>query len=111
MVYSIFESIELLINGINTLIERCIDGIEVNEKRCHHLMEYSTTIVIAFNPYIGYKASTELSKECLEKDMGIYDLILEKKILTKEQVDLILKPENLIKPVKLNIETDKKGNK
>jgi aspartate ammonia-lyase len=107
MVYSIFESIELLINGMNTLIERCIDGIEVNEKRCHHLMEYSTTIVTAFNPYIGYKASTELSKECLEKDMGIYDLILEKKILTKEQVDLILKPENLIKPVKLNIETDK----
>ena len=108
MVYSIFESIELLINGINTLIERCINGIEVDEKRCHSLMQHSTTIVTAFNPYIGYKASTELSKECLERDMGIYDLILEKKILTKEQVDLILKPENLIKPIKLNIETGKK---
>ena len=111
MVYSIFESIELLINGINTLIERCINGIEVDEKRCHSLMQHSTTIVTAFNPYIGYKASTELSKECLERDMGIYDLILEKKILTKEQVDLILKPENLIKPIKLNIETGKKEEK
>jgi aspartate ammonia-lyase len=111
MVYSIFESIELLINGINTLIERCINGVEVDEKRCHSLMQHSTTIVTAFNPYIGYKASTELSKECLERDMGIYDLILEKKILTKEQVDLILKPENLIKPIKLNIETVKKEEK
>jgi aspartate ammonia-lyase len=111
MVYSIFESIELFINGINTLIERCINGVEVDEKRCHSLMQHSTTIVTAFNPYIGYKASTELSKECLERDMGIYDLILEKKILTKEQVDLILKPENLIKPIKLNIETVKKEEK
>ena len=103
MVYSIFESISLLTNAINTLVEKCINGIEANEKRCHDLMKHSTTIVTAFNPYIGYGASTELSKECLEKDKGIYELILEKKVLSKEQVDLILKPENLIKPVKLDI--------
>ena len=108
MVYSIFESVKLLTNGINTLIERCIEGIEANEKRCESLVKNCTTIVTAFNPYIGYDHSTELSKEALEKDKGIYDLILEKKILTKEQVDLILKPENLIKPVKLDIESVKK---
>ena len=103
MVYSIFESISLLTNVINTLVEKCINGIEANEKRCQDLMKHSTTIVTAFNPYIGYGASTELSKECLENDKGIYELILEKKVLSKEQVDLILKPENLIKPVKLDI--------
>ena len=103
MVYSIFESISLLTNVINTLVEKCINGIEANEKRCHDLMKHSTTIVTAFNPYIGYGASTELSKECLENDKGIYELILEKKVLSKEQIDLILKPENLIKPVKLDI--------
>ena len=108
MVYSIFESVKLLTNGINTLIERCIEGIEANEKRCESLVKNCTTIVTAFNPYIGYDHSTELSKEALEKDKGIYDLILEKKVLTKEQVDLILKPENLIKPVKLDIESVKK---
>ena len=108
MVYSIFESIKLLTNGINTLIERCIEGIEANEKRCESFVKSCTTIVTAFNPYIGYDHSTELSKEALEKNKGIYELILEKKILTKEQVDMILKPENLIKPVKLNIEPEKK---
>ena len=107
MVYSIFESIKLLINGINTLIEKCIDGIEANEERCHTLMKNSTTIVTAFNPYIGYENSTHLSKECLEEGKGICDLILEKKILSSEQVDLVLKPENLIKPVKLDIKVDK----
>ena len=109
MVYCIFESIKLLINGINTLIEKCINGIEANEKKCQNNIRNCITIVTAFNPYIGYEASTELSQECFKKDKGIYDLILEKKVLTKEQVDQILKPENLIKPTKLNIEIDKKG--
>ena len=109
MVYCIFESIKLLINGIDTLIEKCINGIEANEKKCQNNIRNCITIVTAFNPYIGYEASTELSQECFKKDKGIYDLILEKKVLTKEQVDQILKPENLIKPTKLNIEIDKKG--
>ena len=108
IVYSIAESIKLLTNGINCLIEKCIDGIKANEKRCKYLMRNSTALVTAFNPYIGYDHSTELCKECLETDKGIYDLILEKKILSKEQVNLILKPENLIKPVKLDIKIDKK---
>ena len=107
MIYSIFESIKLLINGINTLSEKCIDGIEANEERCHALMKNSSTIVTAFNPYIGYENSTKLSKECLEGGKGICDLILEKKILSSEQVDLVLKPENLIKPVKLDIKVNK----
>ena len=107
MVYSIFESIKLLTNGINTLVDKCINGIQANVKHCEKLLKDSTTLVTAFNPYIGYKASTKLSDECLETDKGIYDLILEKKILSKEQVDLILKPENLIKPVKLDININK----
>ena len=107
MVYSIFESIELLTNGINTLVDKCINGIQANLKHCEKLVKDSTTLVTAFNPYIGYKASTKLSDECFETDKGIYDLILEKKILNKEQVDLILKPENLIKPVKLDININK----
>ena len=111
MVYSIFESIKLLTNGINTLVDKCIIGIHVNIKECEQLVHKSTTLVTAFNPYIGYKESTKLSDECFETGKGIYDLILEKKILTKEQVDLILKPENLIKPVKLDINVNKGGNK
>ena len=107
MVYSIFESIKLLTNGINTLVDKCINGIQANVKHCEKLLKDSTTLVTAFNPYIGYKASTKLSDECFETDKGIYDLILEKKILSKEQVDLILKPENLIKPVKLDININK----
>ena len=95
---------------MNTLVDKCVNGIQANLKHCEKLVKESTTLVTAFNPYIGYKASTKLSDECFETDKGIYDLILEKKILNKEQVDLILKPENLIKPVKLEININKNEN-
>jgi aspartate ammonia-lyase len=50
---------------------------------------------------LGYEVSTKLAKEALEKDRGVYELVLEKKLLTKEQLDDLLKPENMVKPRKL----------
>ena len=106
MVYSIFESLKLLCNAINTLATKCIEGIVANEKMCENDIKKSLTIVTAFNPYIGYDVSTKISKEAFESEKGVYELILEKKILSKEQVDTILKPENLIRPVKLDVKVE-----
>ena len=103
MVYCIFESIDLLTNAIDTLINSCINGIIANKEICEKEVKGSIGIVTALNPYIGYDNSTELAKEAMKTGKTIYDLVIEKKILTKEEIDTILKPENLIKPVKLNI--------
>ena len=55
------------------------------------------------NPVIGYKNSTKIAKEALETGGSVYDLVLAHGILTKEDLDTILSPENMIKPVKLDI--------
>ncbi len=98
IVHSLFESIEMLKNGMMTLKYKCIDGITANEKRCRELVENSIGLVTALNPVLGYEKSTKLAKEALEKDRGVYELVLEKKWLTKEQLDDLLKPENMVKP-------------
>lgn len=98
IVQSLFESIEMLKNGMNTLKYRCIDGITANVERCLSLVHNSIGLVTALNPYIGYEKSTVLAKEALEGNRSVYDLVLEKKWLTKEQLDNILAPENMIKP-------------
>ena len=103
MVYCIFESIDLLTNAVDTLINSCINGIIANKEICEKEVKGSIGIVTALNPYIGYDNSTELAKEAMKTGKTIYDLVIEKKILTKEEIDTILKPENLIKPVKLKI--------
>lgn len=103
IVQSLFESIEMLKNGMNTLKYRCIDGITANEERCRELVHNSIGLVTALNPVLGYETSTELAKDALMNNRSVYELVLEKKLLTKEQLDMILAPENMIKPRKMKL--------
>ena len=98
-----FESIDLMCNGFDTLRTRCIEGITANEDKCRSEVHNSIGVVTALNPVIGYKNSTKIAKEALETGGSVYDLVLEHGILTKEELDTILSPENMIKPVKLDI--------
>jgi aspartate ammonia-lyase len=101
IVQSLFESMEMLINGMDTLRQRCIVGITANEERCKELVMNSIGLVTALNPIIGYEASTIVAKEALEKNCSVYDLVLEKNLLSKEELDNFLKPENMLKPRKM----------
>ena len=98
-----FESADLLMNGFDTLRTLCIDGITANEEKCRKDVHNSIGVVTALNPVIGYKNSTKIAKEAQETGKGVYELVLEHNILSKEDLDTILKPENMIHPVKLDI--------
>jgi aspartate ammonia-lyase len=101
IVYSLFESIEMLKNGMETLLVRCIRGITANEKHCRDYVENSIGLVTALNPYIGYEASTLVAKEALESGRSVYELVLEKELMSKAELEEVLKPENMIQPVKI----------
>ena len=103
MVQCCFESAELMMNGFRTLRTLCVEGITANEEHCINEVHHSIGVVTALNPVIGYKNSTKIAKEALETGKGVYQLILDHGILTKEEIDQILSPENMIHPVKLNI--------
>jgi aspartate ammonia-lyase len=95
---SIFESIEMLRNGIVTFNHRCVKGITANEKKCREYVENSIGLITALNPYLGYEVSTQIAKEALDTGKSPYQLVLEKNLLSKEQLEEILKPENMIQP-------------
>ncbi len=103
IVQSLFESIEMLKNGMNTLKYRCIDGITANEERCREMVYNSIGLVTALNPIIGYEKSTKLAKIALDTGRSVYELVLEQKLLSKEQLDKVLAPENMIRPGKLEM--------
>lgn len=100
IVYSMFESIHMMINGMNTLRTKCVDGITANVDRCRDLVYHSIGLVTALNPYLGYETSTRLAKMALETGKGVYDLVIEENLMSKEELDDVLKPENMIKPRK-----------
>jgi len=101
IVQSLFESIEMLKNGMTVLKYRCVDGITVNEQRCRDLVEHSIGLVTALNPVLGYEVSTKIAKEALSFNRSVYGLILEKNLLSKEELDRLLLPQNMVKPRKL----------
>ena len=98
-----FESAAIMMNGFDTLRINCVDGIIANVEQCDKYIHSSFGVVTALNPVIGYKYSTRIVKEAMATGKSIYDLVLEHDILSKEDLDTILSPENMIKHVKLDI--------
>ncbi|RPH31964.1 aspartate ammonia-lyase [bacterium] len=95
---SIFESIGMLINGMETLTRRCVSGITANEEHCRRMVEQSVGLVTALNPVLGYETCTRLAKEAIETNRGVYELVLEKQLLTREELDRLLAPETMLGP-------------
>ncbi len=93
---SILESVTWLRNAIDTLRTKCIEGITVNADHCYEMVRNSIGIVTALNPYIGYKGSTKVAKEALETGRSVYDIVLEKGLMTKEKLDEALNPAAML---------------
>lgn len=96
--YSLFQSIDILRNGVDTFILNCVDGITANEEKCRELLDQSVGMVTALNPYIGYTASAKIAKEALATNVSLRKLILDNKILNEDQLDQIMDPYRLTKP-------------
>jgi len=93
---SIIESIVFLERAIDTLRTKCVEGITANREVCLNMVKNSIGIVTALNPHIGYKNSTKIAKEALQTGKSVYDLVLAHGLLSKEKLDEVLDPKNML---------------
>ena len=96
--YDLLHGMMILKNGCVTLAARCVTGIEANEDVCRNYVENSIGLVTALVPVIGYEQSASIAKEALKTGGSVYTLVLEKGLLTQEQLDDMLRPENMTDP-------------
>jgi aspartate ammonia-lyase len=96
--HSLFDSLIYLRNGCLTLSERCVKGITANLERLSEHMHRSIGIVTALNPIIGYENATSVAKEALSSGKSVAEVVLSRGLLTREQLDEILRPEVLTQP-------------
>jgi len=96
IIHNILESMVMLNNYIPVFIEKCVSGIEADEGRCRGYLEKNQSIATFLDPYIGYMKSAEIAKEALARNMSVKELVIEKKLLTPEQVEQIFDVEYLI---------------
>ncbi|WP_084456352.1 aspartate ammonia-lyase [Desulfogranum mediterraneum] len=99
--YDLLHGMMILKNGCVTLTARCVTGIEANREVCRNYVETSIGLVTALVPVIGYEESAAIAKEALKTGGSVYNLVLEKELLTKAELDEMLRPENMTDPRKI----------
>lgn len=87
-----------LFSGMLKSFTKMIAGITANEAKIRSYVESSTVVATLLAPTIGHERTAELVIEAREKGVKIYDLIIEKKILSKEKLDRLLTPEVMASP-------------
>ncbi|MER3328929.1 MAG: aspartate ammonia-lyase, partial [Candidatus Kapaibacterium sp.] len=93
---SLFESLQHLKNGITTLATRCVDGITANEDHLREMVQNSIGLVTALVPKLGYEVCSKLAKEALETGTSVYQLTLDKGLMTKAELDKMLSPKRMV---------------
>lgn len=63
IIHNFLQSVRLLADGMHSLNEHCIQGIQANEQRIEELVERSLMLVTALNPHIGYDKAAEIAKK------------------------------------------------
>lgn len=94
----VFESIELLSNACVSLADKCISGITANEAHTKEMVYSSVGLITFLCPYIGHHMGDLIGKEAIATGKTIRQIVLEKELLTEQELDLILSPVNLMHP-------------
>lgn len=93
--YNLIQSIEILGNTLAALNQRCFKGITANRDRCRYYAEASLSLVTALNPHIGYLSAAAIAKEALETGKPLRQLVLEKNLMSPEQLAEVLNLEQM----------------
>ncbi len=96
--YRLLTGMMILSRACDVLRVRCVMGITANPDRMRKFVEQSIGIVTALVPVLGYEKATEIAKEALESGRGVYDLVCDKGLMTREQLDHALNPEAMTRP-------------
>ena len=94
--YRLLQNIRTLTAAVQILRTKCVVGITANPDRLREFVERSVGIVTALVPVLGYEACTAVAKEALATGRGVYELVLERKLLTRAELDEALDPSRMV---------------
>ena len=96
--YRLLRSIDSLRRACDVLRTRCVNGITANPDRMRRFVTESIGIVTALLPELGYEVASQVAKDALESGRGVYDIVLERKLLSRERLDELLNPAAMVQP-------------
>ena len=95
---ALFQSITALTGAVKTFTVNCVEGITANSARCLDLLNASVGPITAVCPYIGYAQAASLAKEALKTGIPVRILLVERGVMTAEEVDRVLNAHGMTQP-------------
>ena len=96
MIKDMLESTDMLKNFLGVYATNMIDGLKANEQKLASFVEKSPILVTLLNPHIGYLKASEIYKESMTTNKSIRELVLEKGLMTKEDLDNALSKKKIL---------------
>ncbi len=98
MIHNFLHSVRLLHDASHGFVEYCINGIELNKEQIDHYLQDSLMLVTALNQHIGYDNAAKIAKNAHKKGSSLKESAIELGLLTAEQFDEWVKPEEMTHP-------------
>jgi fumarate hydratase class II len=98
MIYNVLQSGRLLSDACLSFTDNCLVGIQPNQERIRQLLQQSLMLVTALNPHIGYDNAAKAAKKAHKENLTLREAVVALKLLTGEQFDKLVKPEDMIGP-------------
>lgn len=96
--YNVLQSIRLIADASVSFTDNCVSGIEANVERIEKLRDESLMLVTALNPHIGYDNAAKIAKKAHKEGTTLKQAALSLKLLTAEQFDEWVRPEDMVGP-------------
>lgn len=96
--FNLLQSLKMLQRALDVFNRFALEGMEANRARCRAYVDQSFGIVTALNPHLGYDVAAQLVKESMATGISLRELIVEKQLLTQDEMDEILDPVQMTTP-------------
>ena len=96
MAHNILESISILTSGAEAFTEKLIIGLEANTEKLDENIQKNSILVTALVPKLGYDISAEVAKEAIATNSTIKKVLLDRDLLSEQEIDELLDIEKLI---------------
>ena len=101
MAYNLLQSVGLIGDACQSFNDNCAVGIEPNLATIDDKLRRSLMLVTALNPICGYDNAAKIAKYAFKNDTTLREAAIELDILTGEQFDEAVKPEEMVGPLKV----------
>ena len=98
IIHNLLHSIRLIHDACHGFVEYCIAGMTINREKIDEHLRDSLMLVTALNEHIGYDNAAKIAKNAHKKGVSLRESAIELGLLTGEQFDEWVKPEEMTHP-------------